>query len=76
MFTPAPIGKDFIPYDRRPMLRHNTGLFVGVSGRGSGISRVVPQQLDQCTGKANCTPCGFGGTCYNGHCVYYNPACP
>jgi hypothetical protein len=76
MFTPAPIDKDFIPYNRRPVMKHNAGLFVDSSGRGSGASRVVPQNLDQCAGKPDCTPCGFGGQCHNGYCVYDAPGCP
>lgn len=76
MLTPAPISKEFVPYNRRVLTRDNSGLFVESGGRGRGVSRVAPQDLDQCTGKPNCTPCGFGGKCYNGYCVYDARGCP
>jgi hypothetical protein len=77
MLTLAPISKDFVPYNRRPATRSIARSYSGVGGPVSGSSRVVPQQiLDQCAGRPNCTPCGYGGRCYHGYCVYSAPGCP
>ncbi len=72
MFTPAPIDKDFVPYNKRPVLKRNAGLFVdGTGGRGRGASRVVPQSID-CAGQSTGTACGVvytsGGQQYRRTC--------
>jgi hypothetical protein len=76
MLTPALIEKEFVPYNRRAALKHNAVLLTKSGSRGRNASRVVLQGIDQCSGAPNCTPCGFGGRCYHGYCVYNAPGCP
>ncbi len=66
MFVPAPIDKEYVPYTMRSVQRRNAGRFVdgAVSGARGG-PRVVQQQLDECAGKSDCSPCGYiNGTPY------------
>lgn len=73
MFVPAPIDRDFVPYTKRAVLKHNAGLFVdGVAGRGRGTARVVPQQCPtSCYNLPDGTPCGANctGSCRGNWCV-------
>jgi hypothetical protein len=66
MFVPAPIDKEFVPYTKRSVLRTNAGLFVDrATGRGRKARRVVQQQVDECSGRPDCYPCGYiNGTPY------------
>jgi hypothetical protein len=44
MVRPAPVPDYVAPYTKRPVLRHNAGLFVdGGRGKGRGGVHVVPQ---------------------------------
>lgn len=72
MFTPAPIGKSFVPYAKRPVLKHNAALFVdGAGGRGRASGRVVPQNAE-CAGQPNGKRCGSYPNmfCCDGECKF------
>ena len=63
MLTPAPIDKNVTPYTKRPVFKHNAGLFVeGKSSKSyHAASRVVPQdcRVDGCLGGFECCSDGY-----------------
>jgi hypothetical protein len=65
MVTLAPIDNSYVPYTKRPVLKHNAALFVdGTRGRNYGGARVVRQS----TCEANCTIAAPGTRCWCGPC--------
>ena len=80
MFAPAPISEKFVPYNKRPVYRHNAGLFIDGGGGGRGLSQVALQSRS-CSGQRDCTVCATSPSgqhlyCINGECVGTEADCP
>jgi hypothetical protein len=80
MLTLDPIGSEFVPHTKRPVLVRNEALFVDSAQRDHTGIRVVRQDA-RCAGRANCTPCytypnGTQLFCIDGECVGTASDCP
>lgn len=75
MRRPAAIDKNFVPHNKRAVLRRHAGLFVDGSSTTLGAPLAVSDETrNECYGKDDGTPCRwfkgkFHGKCLSWSCV-------
>jgi hypothetical protein len=70
MLLPVPIGENFVPYAKRPVLRRNQDLFVDGGRGGGGVAPAAAVPAAWHPIMTTCSPpCGPLETCVGGMCL-------